>query len=144
VLLPSRWPALTALFVGLSCLFGLGSFAFGWRKLRRRLAAAPAVPRDAVEIARRESRLVKDAVGVCGELALLLGVGWLGAATDHAPFAVGRVLAAALLGTQAVEDAAERWSVDRWERRHGRILRSLLFDDEVVYVERGSLRPTGL
>jgi len=143
VLLPSRWLAITVLFVSLSCLFGLVSYAFAWRKLRRRLAAAPAVPHDSVEVARRESGVVKDFFVICGELALLLGAGWLGAAMDHAPFALGLVLAAALLGRHAVEDAAERWSIDRWERRHGRILRSLLFDDEVVYVERGLPASTG-
>ena len=143
VLLPSRWLAITVLFVSLSCLFGLVSYALAWRKLRRRLAAAPAVPHDSVEVARRESGVVKDFFVICGELALLLGAGWLGAAMDHAPFALGLVLAAALLGRHAVEDAAERWSIDRWERRHGRILRSLLFDDEVVYVERGLPASTG-
>jgi len=101
------------------------------------------VPHDSVEVARRESGVVKDFFVICGELALLLGAGWLGAAMDHAPFALGLVLAAALLGRHAVEDAAERWSIDRWERRHGRILRSLLFDDEVVYVERGLPASTG-
>jgi hypothetical protein len=138
VLMPSRWPATTAFFVGGSCLLGLLSFVLSWRKLRRQLRAAPPVPRDAVEVERHGS-LWKPVVGVVVNVGFLLGSGWFWAAADDSRFAVGLVLAAALLGVGAVADFVERWSIGRWERRNGRILTSLLLGaGEVFYVERSA------
>jgi hypothetical protein len=135
-LLPSRWLAMTAFFAGCSCLSGLLSFVLSWRKLRRRLRAAPPVPWDAVEVERRGS-VWKPVVGVMVNVGFLLGSGWRWAAADDSPFAAGVVLAAALLGVGAVADVAERWSLGRWERRNGRILTSLLLGKgEVFYVEK--------
>src|SRR5919199_1911004 len=49
VLTPDRWLRITALYVGVSCAFGLLVFLLEWRKLLPRLRAAPPVPLDAVE-----------------------------------------------------------------------------------------------
>ena len=137
-LLPSRWLVVTAFFAGCSCVFGLLSFVVSWRKLRRRLGAAPPVPWDAVEVERHGS-LWKPVVGVVVNVGFLLGSGWFGAAAGDSPFAAGVVVAAVLLGVGAVADVTERWSLGRWERRNGRILTSLLLGaGEVFYVQRGA------
>ena len=138
VLMPSRWLAMTAFFVGGSCFLGLLSFVLSWRKLRRQFGAAPPPPWDAVEVERNGS-LWKLVVGVVLNVGFLLGSGWFWAAADDSRFAVGLLLAAALLGVGAVAGLVERWSLGRWERRNGRILTSLLLGEgEVFYVDRSA------
>lgn len=138
VLMPSRWVAMTAFFVGCACLLGLLSFVLSGRKLRRRLGAAPPVPWDAVEVERHGS-LWKPLLGVVFNVAFLFGSGWFWGTAEDSPFAVGVFLGATLLGVGAVANLVERWSLGAWERRNGRILTSLLLGKgEVFYVERGA------
>jgi hypothetical protein len=138
--MPNRWLAVTVLYVGSSCLVGLLNFLFAWRKLRRRLTAAPYVPRDALEVKRHGVHL-REVCGLVFAVTFLLGAGWFWSAVADLPFGWGLFFAATLLGVNAVTDLVIRWTVLRWERRHGRILTSLLLGaGDVFYVERG-VRP---
>jgi len=135
VLMPSRW-LVVIVFAGGSCFAGLVIFFSSWRQLRRQLAAAPPVPPGAVEVERRRARF-REVGALLFALAFLLGAGWISALQD-ASFAWGLLFTAALLGADAAGDALVRWSVGRWEHRHGRVLTSLLLGEgEVFYVERG-------
>jgi len=137
-LLPDRWLVMTAFYAGMSCAGGLVEFLLAWRKLLPRLRAAPPVPRDAVEVSRRRAGL-REVSAVVLEVAFLLGCGWFWAAFDDSPFAWGLLFAAALVTLHVVRDLVIRWSIDRWERRNGRILTSLLLGKgEVFYVERAA------
>jgi hypothetical protein len=132
-LMPSRWLLMSAFFAGFCGLAGLFRYVSWRRKLRRKLAAAPAPPPDAVEVRRRGRRVL----GVVLAPALLLGAAWLFSAIDHSPFAWGLLGAASLIGTSLTAEAVELWAVRRWERRNGRVLTSLLLGDgDVFYVER--------
>jgi hypothetical protein len=138
VLVPDRWLRITALYVGVSCAFGLLRFLLAWRKLLPRLRAAPPVPPDAVEVKRRPLGL-RELFAALLEVGFLLGCGWFWAALEDTSFASGLLFAAVLLSAGAAEDVATRWSLGRWERRNGRILTSLLLGKgEVFYVDRGA------
>ena len=137
-LMPGRWLVMTALFFGATATAGLVQYISWRRKLRRRLAAAPAPPPGSVEV--RTSRRRGGAVRfvVLGP-AVLLGAAWLASAMERAPFAWGLLSAATLVGTGLAGDLVELWTVRRWERRNGRVLTSLLLGDgDVFYVERGT------
>jgi hypothetical protein len=137
-LMPDRWLLMTAFYAGGSCSAGLLEFLLTWRKLLPRLRAAPPVPQDAVEVSRRRAGL-REVFAVVVEVGFLLGCGWFWAAFDDSPFAWGLLFAALLLSVRVVRDLVIRWSIDRWERRNGRILTSLLLGKgEVFYVERGA------
>jgi hypothetical protein len=139
VLMPDRWLRITALYVGMSCSFGLVSFLLAWRRLLPRLRGAPPVPPDAVEVKRRRRGLTKVWVALL-EIGFLLGSAWVWAALDDdTSFASGLLFTAVLLSAFAVRDLATRWSIERWECRNGRVLTSLLLGKgEVFYVERGA------
>jgi hypothetical protein len=137
VLTPDRRLLMTAFYVGFSCAAGLLIFLLEWRKLVPRLRAAPPVPLDAVEV-RRRSLGLKVIWALALEIALLLGGGWFWAAYDDSSFASGLLFPAVCLSAYAVGDLAVRWSVGRWERRNGRVLKSLLLGEGVFYVERGA------
>jgi hypothetical protein len=135
-LVPDRWLRLTALYVGISCAFGLLRFLSTWRKLLPRIRAAPPVPPDAVEVKRRPLGL-RTVFALLLEVGFLLGCGRLWAALADSSFASGLLFAAVLLSAGAVEDVATRWSLGRWEHRNGRVLTSLLLGKgEVFYVDR--------
>jgi hypothetical protein len=73
------------------------------------------------------------------EIGLLLGPTGVWAAVENTSFAPDLLFAATLLSAFAVRDLASRRSIERWERRNGRILTSLLLGKgEVFYVERGA------
>jgi hypothetical protein len=138
VLMPSRWPMMTAFFVGVPAVAGLCQYVSWRRKLRRRLAAAPSPPSDVVEV-RRRRRSGTAVMRVLLAPAFLLGGAWLTSAVEHAPFAWGLLATATLIGTGFAADMIELWNIRRWERRNGRILTSLLLGEgEVFYVERGA------
>ena len=135
-LVPDRLPMI-AFYVGLSFVGGLFMALLTWRRLRRLLTAASPVPRAAVEVERRGSR-IRLACGVLFEVAFLLGGGWFWSAFDDAPFGSGLLFLSALLGAYALAGVTVRCGIGRWERRNGRILTSLLLGvGEVFYVERG-------
>ena len=137
-LMPNRWLLMTAFFAGICGVAGLLRYVSWRRKLRRRLAAAPAPPPDVVEV-RRGRRRGSAVTRVLVAPAFVLGAAWLSSAVDHSPFAWGLLGVATLIGTSLVPDLVELWTVRRWERRNGRVLTSLLLGDgDVFYVERGA------
>src|ERR671932_252225 len=75
VLTPDRWLRTTALYVGVSCAFGLLVFLLEGGNPLPRLRAAPPVPLDAIEVRRRPLGL-KVVWAVALEVAFLLGGGW--------------------------------------------------------------------
>jgi hypothetical protein len=138
VLMPSRWPMMTAVFVGVPAVAGLFQYVSWRRKLRPRLAAAQPPPSDVVEVRRRRRRGTA-VTRVLLAPALLLGGAWLTSAVDHAPFAWGLLATATLIGTGFAADLVELRTIRRWELRNGRVLTSLLLGEgEVFYVERGA------
>jgi hypothetical protein len=137
-LMPSRWLLMTAFFAGFCGIAGVFRYVSWRRKLRRRLASAPAPPPAAVEV-RRGRRRGGAWTFVLLAPAFLLGAGWLSSALEHSPFAWGLLGAATLVGTSLAAEVVELWTVRRWERRNGRVLTSLLLGDgDVFYVERGA------
>ena len=137
VLTPDRWLIFTAVYVGGSCAVGLLVFLHAWWKLLRRLRAAPPVPPDAVEVKPRRLGL-KVVWAVPLEVGFMLVWGWFWAAFEDSSFASGLLFPATFLSAYAVADLAVRWSVGRWERRNGRVLKSLLLGEGVFYVERSA------
>jgi hypothetical protein len=55
---------------------------------------------------------------------------------EHSPFAWGLVAAATLVATGFAADLVEFSTIRTWERRNGRVLKSLLLEG-VFYVEHG-------
>ena len=135
VLMPSRWPVMTALFVGGSAAVALFQYVSWRRRLRRQLAAAPPPPPDVVEV-RRTHRRGTAVMRILLAPAFLLGAAWLTSAVEHTPFAWGLVAAATLVATGFAADLVEFSTIRRWERRNGRVLKSLLLEG-VFYVEQG-------
>jgi hypothetical protein len=136
VLMPGLWPVMTALFVGLSAVAALFQYVSWRRRLRRLLVAAPPPPPDVVEVRRRRRRgtVVR---GILLAPTVLLGAAWLTAVGEHTPFAWGLVVAATLIAIGFAQDLVELVAIRRWERRNGRVLKSLLLGEGVFYVERG-------
>jgi hypothetical protein len=135
VLMPSLWPMMTALFVGGSAVVALFHYVSWRRRLRRQLAAAAPPPPDVVEV--RRTRRRRTAVRrILLAPALLLGAAWLSSAVEHSPFAWGLVAAATLVATGFAADLVEFSTIRTWERRNGRVLKSLLLEG-VFYVEHG-------
>jgi hypothetical protein len=135
VLMPSLWPVMTALFVGCSAVAALFQYVSWRQRLRRQLTAAPPPPPDVVEV-RRTRRRRTTVTRILLAPAFLLGAAWLTSAAEHNPFAWGLVAAATLVGTGFAADLVEFSTIRRWERRNGRVLKSLLLEG-VFYVERG-------
>jgi hypothetical protein len=138
VLMPSRWPVMTALFAGCSAAAALFQYVSWRRRLRRQLAAAPPPPPDVVEV-RRRRRGRRAVTRVLLAPAFLLGAAWGTSAVEHTPFAWGLVAAATLIATRFAADLVEFSTIHGWEHRNGRVLTSLLLGEgEVFYVERSA------
>jgi hypothetical protein len=74
-------------------------------------------------------------------IAFLLAAGWFSAASESDAFSSGVFVAAVVCVADLATKLGELGSIRRWERRNGRILRSLLLGDEecaVFYAERSA------